>query len=174
MAKTWEAAQIARLESPKARQGEIKEEFNLRFNLIKELVKNLKSEADILQEAEKLQGRALSKIDEDAVKLRIKYVKIWLEKFGEKAPTLEVGKKKEMSDKQKELLQVLAKDLSEEMSEDEVQNFIYNKGKDLGLKPAETFQAVYLVLLGKDQGPKAGVLIKSVGLAEVKKKFSDV
>lgn len=161
LAKTWGASQI----------GEIKEEFNLRFNLIKEYLKNLKSEDDIFKEAEKLQGRALSKLDEKAIKLRIMYVKIWLGKFAEKLSTSEVGIKKDLSAKQKELLTILSEELTEEMSEDELQNFIYNKGKNLGLKPLETFQAVYLVLLGKDQGPKAGVLIKSVGVSEAKEKF---
>ncbi len=162
LAKTWQASQI----------GEIKEEFNLRFNLIKEFVKNLKSESDILKEAEKLQGRALSKTDEEAITLRIKYVKLWLEKFGEKMSIPGMDTKKDLTVNQKELLAILAVELTEEMTEDELQNFIYNKGKDLGLKPAETFQAVYLVLLGKEQGPKAGVLIKSVGITQVKEKFN--
>lgn len=162
LAKTWEASQI----------GEIKEEFNLRFNLIKEMLKNFKTVDVVLAEAEKLKGKKLTKIDEGAIKLRIKYVGIWREKFGEKTSTLKVDIKKDLSSKQKDLIGKLAQELTAEMSEDELQNFIYNKGKDLGLKPAETFAAVYQTLLGQNQGPRAGVLVKSMGLDKVKEKFS--
>ncbi len=158
LAKTWQESQI----------GEIKEEFNLRFNLIKEFLINLKSEEAIIEEAEKIKGSKLTSEDEKAIKLRIKYVKIWLDKFSEK----EVETKHvELSDKQKELLKNLSKTLDDNLSEDELQNFIYNKGKDLGLKPSETFQAVYQALLGKDQGPRAGALVKSIGVGKVKEKF---
>lgn len=159
LAKTWQASQI----------GEIKEEFNLRFNLIKEFLINLKTEEAILTEAEKLKGSKLTSEDEKAIRLRIKYVKIWLDKFVEEETET---KQVELSDKQKELLKNLSETLDEKLSEDELQNFIYNKGKDLGLKPAETFQAVYQALIGKDQGPRAGALVKSIGLKEVKEKFA--
>lgn len=168
LAKTWEASQIA---STSDGQGEIKEEFNLRFSLIKEFVKNLKTDKDILKEAQKLKKAKLTKTDEIALLKRIKYVKIWLEKLSEKKTTSEEIKKSNLSDKQKELLAKLSEEIKEQMSADELQNFIYNKGKDLGLKPAETFQAIYQVLIGKDQGPRAGILIKSAGISEVKKRF---
>lgn len=157
LAKTWEASQI----------GEIQQEFNLRFSTIVEYLKNLKTEEAILVEAEKGKGEKLTSTDEAAIKLRIKYAKLWLDGFDKE----EVSEKVELTEKQKELLKLLTEELTEEMSEDEVQNFIYNKGKDLGLKPSETFQAVYRVLLGKDQGPKAGALVKSIGLDTVKEKF---
>ncbi len=157
LASTWEAAQI----------GEIKEEFNLRFITIVEYLKNLKTQEDVLKEAEKAKGAKLTVADEAAIKLRVRYAQIWLEKFGEN----EISEKVDLTVKQKELLNVLAQELKAEMAEDELQNFIYNKGKDLGLKPAETFGAVYFALLGKSQGPKAGVLIKSIGIEEVKEKF---
>lgn len=158
LAKTWEASQI----------GEIKEEFNLRFSTIVNELKNLKSDEAILEEAEKAKGQKLNKADQNAIKLRIKYAKIWLEKFG----TEEISEKVELTDKQRELLKILIEELTEEMTEDEVQNFIYNKAKDLALKPAEAFQAVYISLLGRPSGPQAGELIKSVGIEKVKEKFS--
>lgn len=157
LARTWEASQI----------GEIKEEFNLRFSLIIELLKNFKTEEDILREAEKIKGKDLTAVDKEAIRLRIKYAQIWLERFGKEKATEDV----DLSAKQKELLKILALELKDEMTEDELQNFIYNKGKELGLKPLETFQAVYQVLLGRSQGPKAGALIKSVGVEAVKEKF---
>ncbi len=160
LAKTWKASQI----------DEIKEEFNLRFNLIKELLKNLKTEADILLEAEKVKGGKLEKIDEAAIQLRIKYVKIWLGRFGQEGS---VGKI-ELNNKQRQLLRAVADGLAEQMSEDEVQNFIYNKGKELGLKPNETFATLYQALLGKSQGPRAGVLVKSMGTSTVKDKIKDL
>lgn len=164
LASTWEAAQI----------GEIKEEFNIRFITVAEMLTNFKNEEAILKEAEKLKGEKLTETDVEAIILRIKYAQIWLSKFETSKSTPGVDLKIGLSKEQKGLLKVLSKELSEEMSEDEIQNFIYNKGKALGLKPLETFQAVYRVLLDKDQGPKAGVLIKDFGVAKVKEKLSSL
>ncbi len=159
LAKTWQVSQI----------GEVKEEFNLRFNLLKELMVNLKSEEEIFAEAEKLKSSSLSSIDKEAIKLRIKYVKIWLEKFGQ---TQEQKEEVSLSEKQKQLLKLVSTELPETTSAEEIQNYIYNKGKALGLTPKEAFQAVYVALLGKSQGPQAGSLVLSLGLEEAKKKFS--
>ncbi|HSX58203.1 MAG TPA: lysine--tRNA ligase [Candidatus Saccharimonadales bacterium] len=159
LAKTWEASQI----------GSIKEEFNVRFSTLISELKNLKTEDSILVEAEKAKSEKLTNEDREAIKLRIKYAQIWLEKFGQ-AETEEVV---ELNSGQKELLKIVAEGLSSEMSEDEIQTFIYNKGKELDLKPVEAFQAVYVKLLGKSSGPKAGELIKSFGVKEAKKKFND-
>lgn len=156
LAKTWQVSQI----------GEIKEEFNLRFITIVEQLKNLKNETDILNEAKKAKGSDLTAQDQEAIKLRIKYAQIWLERFGK-----EEKSEVRLSDGQKELLKTLISDLTD-LPEEELQNFIYNKGQSLGLKPIETFQAVYRSLLGRDQGPKAGALIKSLGVEKAKEFFS--
>ncbi len=161
LASTWMASQI----------GDIKEEYNLRFSQLLEMLKNFKSEESILKEAERLKGDKLTEVDRQAINSRIEYARIWLEKFAPDKSTPGVGLQQDLSEDQKKLLKTLSKDLREEMSEDEIQNFIYNKGKSLGLKPLETFQAVYKVLLGKDQGPKAGVLVKDLGVAKVKEKL---
>lgn len=158
LAKTWEASQI----------GEIKQEFVPRFNLIKEALSNFKNEEEILSEAGKLKGEKLSKVDEEAIKLRIKYVKIWLERFGKEEKASE---KAVLSPAQKKLLEEISQALKETQREDEVQNFIYNRGRQLGLTPQETFQAVYKALLGKSQGPKAGKLVLSLGFKKAKEKF---
>lgn len=157
LSRTWEASKI----------GEIKEEFTLRFNTIVGYLKNLKTEEDILTEAEKAKGDKLTPTDEAAVRQRIKYAKIWLERFGQ-VESIELP---ELTSKQKELLEVLADGLDAQMDETGLQNFIYNKGNDLGLKPAETFAAVYQILLGKSSGPKAGALVLSLGVEKAKEKF---
>jgi lysyl-tRNA synthetase class 1 len=162
LARTWEASQI----------GKILEEFNLRFSFIAEQLKNLKSEESVLKEASQLKGKELSDADEKAIKLRVSYAKIWLERFGDSLSEAKTDTKADLSENQKKLLNVLSKELPEEISEDEIQNFIYNKGKDLGLRPMETFQAIYQVLLGKSSGPKAGVLIKDLGVKKTKERFN--
>jgi len=163
LARTWEASQIVR---PKDRDGEIKQKFNLRFSLICELLKNLKTEEAILKEAEDIKGEKLTLEDEEAIRQRIKYAKIFLDRF--QPLRVKVSKKIKLSPDQKKLLQKIASGLKEDMSEEEIQNFIYNRGKEMELKPLETFQAVYLSLLGKKQGPRAGALVRDIGVSKVK------
>ena len=54
--------------------------------------------------------------------------------------------------------------LEDGMSGDVVQNILYEKAIELGLKPKRAFAAVYTVLLGKKSGPKAGPFITSIGV----------
>lgn len=162
LAATWEAAQIV----------EVKEKFNLRFNLIKELLKNLKTEGDILEEARLQKESQLANEETKAIRERIKYAQIWLEKFsGEEIVTEISDSSIDLTKEQLSLLKVLAQELSEKFSDDEIQNFIYNKGKDLGLQTREAFASIYKSLLGVEKGPRAGNLVKNLGVEKVKERF---
>jgi lysyl-tRNA synthetase class 1 len=62
-----------------------------------------------------------------------------------------------LSVEQKRLLIKIANLLeSQWLSPEELHNKIYQLGKELNLDSRQTFQAIYLVLLGQDSGPKAG------------------
>ena len=52
--------------------------------------------------------------------------------------------------------------LEEQANAEDLQTKIYEKGKELGFSGNETFQAIYLSLIGKDHGPKAAWLILSL------------
>ena len=94
---------------------------------------------------------------------QINRVKNWLEKYAPeniKFTVQEQIPKIQLSDKQKELLSILAKDLKNKgWQAENLHNHIYELGKQLGLKPKQTFEPIYLSILGKTSGPKAGWFI---------------
>ena len=47
-------------------------------------------------------------------------------------------------------------------------------GEFEGVRPPELFQAIYLALLGKAKGPRAGAFLSVLGVAFVAKRFSEV
>lgn len=129
----------------------------------------------------KKKGSKLTDPEEKILKERTLYAKIWLENYAPDDLVVRVKKElgaeiNRLSELQRKLLQIIARYLKEhEKIEAEVlQNFIYQSGKKLGLKPQEAFAAVYLSLLGKTAGPKAGPLIIEQDREFVVKRFAEV
>lgn len=119
------------------------------------------------------------KIKEEGVEEWAKYALIWAEKYAPESARFFVQKEiptsaKDLSDKQKELLSVIAKELEKEWDAEDFQMQIYESGKKLGLTGKESFGAIYHSLLGKDHGPKAAWLILSLEKNFVRKRFIDV
>jgi lysyl-tRNA synthetase class 1 len=116
--------------------------------------------------------------NEEALKAQIERVKFWLENYApdnykfevkEKAPKLN------LDIKQKKLLVKLAEEMvSKDLEAEEIHNLIYQTGKDLGLKPRESFEPIYLSLIGQSSGPKAGWFIAMLGKDFVIERFKQI
>ncbi len=94
------------------------------------------------------------------------YVENWIEKdfvpeqykfayLGRKTEDLEV----------KELLS----ELDEKMDADEIQNSVFQFGKENSIQTKEIFKKVYVALIGKERGPRIGKLIYTIGVNKIKK-----
>jgi lysyl-tRNA synthetase, class I len=108
-----------------------------------------------------------------------KYAKVYVEKYAPESEKFLIQKElpesaKDLSDKQKELLQKIASELDSASDAEAFQTKIYDIGKELGLNGKETFAAIYNVLIGKDHGPKAAWLILSLDKEFVKKRFQEL
>ena len=141
--------------------GEIKEPPSVRFSVLTQWVQMPNMDEEI-----KKQGL------EDWTK----YARIWVEKYAPEDQKFEIQKSlpsevKSLSDKQKQALLKISEGLDKKWEGEEFQVRIYEIGKELGLSGKETFQAIYLSLLGKDHGPKAGFLILSLDKEFVRKRF---
>lgn len=132
----------------------------------------------LIKKAEEIKGSKLTEEDRKALEERIKYVKIYLERFAPEEVKFSVKETlpeqaKALTDKQKNLLLAVA-DLLEKANDPEIfQNEIYQTGKELGLSSGETFKAIYLALLGKESGPKAAWLVLSLDKRFVESRFTD-
>lgn len=106
------------------------------------------------------------------------YARVWVEKFAPEDMKFEVQKQlpkeaKDLTEKQKEILKRISKELDGSWTGEEFQVKIYDIGKEIELGGKETFQAIYKTLLGKDHGPKAGWLILSLEKDFVQKRFTE-
>jgi lysyl-tRNA synthetase class 1 len=79
----------------------------------------------------------------------------------------------ELTAEQRHALQRLGERLQPGMSGEDIHQLIYALKDELDLKPDLLFKAIYLALLGKSQGPRAGWFLSTLDLAFVKQRFAE-
>ncbi|HBB76555.1 MAG: lysine--tRNA ligase [Candidatus Levybacteria bacterium RIFOXYA1_FULL_41_10] len=107
-----------------------------------------------------------------------KYAKVWVERFAPENDKFMIQEKlpeeaKKLSDKQKNLLSEISKLLDKKWKAEDLQTEVYSLGKELGLTSTEAFEAFYIVLIGKNHGPKLAWLILSLDKDFAKKRFEE-
>jgi lysyl-tRNA synthetase class 1 len=114
----------------------------------------------------KEKGSELTPKDREILDERIHHAHIWLEKFAEEKDKFHVHriippKTSELDADQKKFLNSLADLLtSTEFTDGNLlQQYIYNLTKNMGIDAKKAFQGLYICLINKDHGPKAGWLL---------------
>ena len=96
---------------------------------------------------------------------RIKYAKIYLDKYQINEDTVST-KQLIANEKQKEFLKILKENLEKQIGDDP-KLIVIQSIKQINIQPKEAFTAFYNTLTGKSFGPKAGDLIKQLGVEKV-------
>lgn len=98
---------------------------------------------------------------------RIKYAKIYLEKYSaeNKVTVNNKQEQNELNASQKSFLKLLSSNLQNK--KEDVQMVVFDSIKESKLNPRDAFKAFYLTLTGIPFGPKAGDLIKEFGVSKV-------
>ncbi|MBI2019259.1 lysine--tRNA ligase [Candidatus Daviesbacteria bacterium] len=115
---------------------------------------------DILKKYAEINGKELTKTETDIINERVKYARIWLEKYAPDEFKLQISetlpeKAKDLTEEQKEFL-VKAVNLIEQNDDPEkLQLALYNLTKELKADAKKSFSALYIALIGKEFGPKA-------------------
>lgn len=118
-------------------------------------------------------------LDRDAVLLRLGYAKRWLGRHAPDDIKFEVrpalpAEAAALTADQKGFLRRLAERLDDGMDGEAVHLLVYALAKDFpSVKPAELFQALYVALLGKPRGPRAGWFIAALGPGFCARRFAD-
>lgn len=108
-----------------------------------------------------------------------KYAKVWIERYAPESEKFIVKKTlpdeaKKLSEKQKEFLAKISSEIDKEWQPEDFQENLYEWAKEIDLPSKEAFSVIYISLLGKNHGPKAGWLILSLEKDFVKKRFQEV
>lgn len=116
----------------------------------------------------------------DDILKRISFARTWAEKYAPpelKTSILEdvMAVKDKITPEQLGFLKELSSFLQEgEKTGDEVMQFIYDTSKALGLKPGNSFIAIYMAILGKTRGPKAGPFLASLDKEWLVERFRQI
>ena len=108
-------------------------------------------------------------LDRAAVDLRLGYARRWLDRHAPEDMKFEVKETLPpeagaLTPDQKSFLLRLASRLDDGMDGEAIHLLVYELAKDFpGTKPAQLFQALYVALLGKPRGPRAGSFIAALG-----------
>ncbi|MDD5163482.1 MAG: lysine--tRNA ligase, partial [Candidatus ainarchaeum sp.] len=81
---------------------------------------------------------------------------------------------KKIDSKAKSLFPSLAAKIESAKNAEDAQTIIYEEAKSNGLEPAKLFNAVYLALLNRDRGPKAGSLVFAFGKEKVCERLKQI
>jgi lysyl-tRNA synthetase, class I len=118
-------------------------------------------------------------LDHEAVASRLAYARRWLDRFAPDDVRFEVKsdlppEALALSVEQKAFLGRLAQGLSDGMTGEAVHLLVYDLAQAFpGSKPASLFQAIYIALLGKPKGPRAGTFIAALGPAFAARRFAE-
>ncbi|MBI5755178.1 lysine--tRNA ligase [Candidatus Peregrinibacteria bacterium] len=136
---------------------------------------------DIYKKFEEIKGAPLCELDRAELDLRIEYAKKWLEVWSPEKYIFKIHEKvPESADlldsHDREFLKILAEFLKKQpdATGEMIQTFIYERKTALGLDSAKVFRAIYLSLLGKDSGPKAGWLLEALDNQFLLQRFEEV
>jgi len=109
---------------------------------------------------------------------RAGYARRWLDRFAPEQAKFELQETlpkeaRNLSEEQRKALAALSEKLSEGMSGDEIHQLLYALKDEFGLEPREVFEAIYVVLLGKRRGPRAGWFLSALETEFLKKRFRE-
>ncbi len=135
----------------------------------------LKKNSHLPERMQNIQFNDLNEQDLERLKRRLDHVKNWLELYAPefvKFSVLNEIPKVEISDEQKLFLLKVA-DLLEngKFTSEEFHDAMYLIIHDLDMKPPKAFQAIYKVITGKKQGPRAASFVLSLDKDLVIKRF---
>ncbi len=108
-----------------------------------------------------------------------KYARIWIEKYAPDSEKFSIANDipvqvKNLTQVQKDYLNLIATIINQEWMPEDFQKELYEQAKKAGLKTKDAFGAIYLALMGRDHGPKAGWLILSLDKKFIIKRFKEV
>ncbi len=156
MGRMYEATQIGDFQKTT--------QYHTRFRQVATLIQM--PSVDIYSFFEKEKGSALSNSEHELLEERIRFAKIWLEKYADEKDKFHVyetvpEKALGLDDEQKAYLSKVADLLlvGGHFDGEALQQALFELSKQENIPTKKAFQAIYAALINKDHGPKAGWLV---------------
>ena len=135
---------------------------------------------NLLEEFAKVKGSELNELEKALLAERQHYAEIWLQSYAPaeyqlRPKTTMPEEAKTLSDEQRAFLKELQALLAEkkDLAPADLQQEIFNLSKD-GIGPRKAFESIYLMLLGKKAGPRAGWLLQATSSELLQKRFEEI
>ena len=140
------------------------------------VVQAAQGDADTWMEILRRNGYRLDNME--GVRQRAAYAQRWLETFAPEELRFRIQDQlpsaaSELTTEQKQALQLLGERLHPGMTGEQIHQLIYTLKDELDAKPDLLFKAIYLALLGKTQGPRAGWFLSTLDTTFVKQRFAE-
>ncbi len=133
---------------------------------------------DLTKKFEELKGGSLNEVEENILREREKYGKIWLEKYAPVSLNFQMNSalssNVRLDDEQKSFLSDVINLIEKGLEAEELQKELYNLSKEKGIPTKKAFAAIYQVFLGKEFGPKAGAFLSQYPKEVVVKRLKEV
>ncbi len=173
LARTYELSQINKV--PEKEKGF----FAPRF---RDIANYLSQGFSLDEMVGKLNEIKKGKIDDSEMGIieeRVKYAKIWLEKYAPDEFRFEMTEKvpeeaKKLTEDQKKYLKGVIKLFNEEETAESLQISLYELSKQLDIPTKDAFAAIYTIFIGKTHGPRAGMLLSKFGKEKVIERILEV
>lgn len=107
-------------------------------------------------------------VDRESVAERLGYARRWLERFAPEEMRFDVPEDlpaaaAELGPAEREFLEDLGRSLDSSLDGADIHALVYEKAQAAGLEPKEAFRAIYLAILGRPRGPRAGDFLAFLG-----------
>lgn len=139
--------------------------FRVRFQLLANWLQI--PSIDVAKAAAERAGKLLTDWETNELARRTRVAREWLSRWAPDEAKFSLSHTlpaaaKELSAQQRELLRRVGTLLTDGQGPEDLQAAVYTVGRELGLSSKDAFAAVYLALIGKPHGPRAGWLLASL------------
>lgn len=173
LARTYELSQVSSIPSKE------KGFYVPRFRLVAGYVSQGLTESEILKKIESDKKGKLDDSELSVLEERIKYAKIWVENYAPSEYRFEITPEipeqaLSLTKDQKVYLKEVEKIYKVEDNAESLQLSLYELAKSLNVSTKDAFSGLYLSLIGKTHGPRAGVLLTRLGREKVVSRLKSV
>ncbi len=172
-------SRMFKLSHPESERSHIPERHLPRFSVVAFLAQM--PHLDTEKEVEHILGQPLVEEDRKELKKRIHYAGLWVKEYAPENYRYEMKEElppeaRNLNDKQKDALrEILAFVESKAGAIDgqEMHTMLHELKTKIDIQPGELFEAIYLSILGKKSGPKAGWFLSVIDPIWLKKRLAD-